>query len=340
MIASDLLLTGKDLTRAQAKGLFRKFLKGSFDPETAKQVLVLLRKKGEHSNELSGLVDAVRSIEKPIRTNARFLVDGCGTGGDGKNTFNISTAACLVAAGAGAQVAKHGNKGISSRCGSSDLLEGLGVRIAVSPKRMLKAFKEANFGYFHAPLYHPVFKRAQPVRAELAKKRIRTVFNLAGPFLNPLRPQKQLIGVWNRNLLGMMAETARNLKLKHALIVWNEAGYDEFTTKDSTVVVELKGKKISSDKIVPTRFHLRPNTKHDLAGGNVKKNCAIVLRVLSGQDHSSKLDVVLLNAGAILYVSGKAKNIKEGIRLAQQSIFSESALRSLKRLVKISRDSR
>ena len=335
----DLLLLGKDLGRLQSRSLFCSLLKNGFEPELAKQLFVLLQKKGEHSNELSGFVDAVQSLEKPIQVRARFLVDGCGTGGDGKNTFNISTLACLIAAASGAHVAKHGNRSISSMCGSSDLLESLGVKIAAPKNRMLKALKETGFGYFHAPLYHPVFKQVQQIRFELAKKKIKTIFNLAGPFLNPLRPKRQLIGVWKKDLVPMMAKTAQNLKLTHVIIVWNSAGMDEMTTGQKIILIELRNQKLISKILKPNQFHLKRSKPKDLRGGSVSQNRKIALRVLSATDRTSKLDVVLLNAGTILYVSGKVKNIADGIRLAKETVYSQSALKLLKQLVQITHDS-
>lgn len=334
----DRLLLGKDLNQRQSQDLSRDLLKNRIASDITKQILVLLHKKGEDSNELSGFVHAVRSIEKPVRWNTRFLVDGCGTGGDGKHTFNISTLACLVAAAAGAQVAKHGNRSVSSLCGSSDLLESLGVKIDAPQNKMLQALKECGFGYFHAPLYHPIFKQIQPIRAELAKKKIKTLFNLTGPFLNPLRPKRQLIGVWKKDLVSVMVETARKLKLEHIIVIWNTAGFDEMTTGHKILMMEFRNRKSSLRVLDPKQFSLKRCQANDLKGGSVKQNRKIALRLVNIQDRSPKLDVVLLNAGTILYVSGKTKNIAEGIQLAKQAVFSRSASKLLKRLVKITHD--
>ena len=336
----DLLLAGKDLSRSQSRNAFSYLLKNKFESEPAKQLLVLLQRKGEHSFELTGFIDAVRALEQPIRFRGHFLVDGCGTGGDGNHTFNISTLACLIAAASGAQVAKHGNRSVSSLCGSSDLLAALGVKINAPKARMLKALKETGFGYFHAPIYHPIFKYAQPIRRELAKKQIKTLFNLAGPFLNPLRPKRQLIGVWKKELVPIMAETAQNLNLKHIIIIWNRAGFDEMATALETVMMEVQNKRVKLKTLNPKQFRLSRNKTTDLNGGTIKQNRQIALDVLSGDDRSPKTDVVLLNAGSILYVSGKTKSISEGIRLAKQALYSQSALKLLNRLVKISHGSR
>ncbi len=336
----DVLLGGKDLNRLQSRNLFLDLLKRQFEPESAKQLLVLLQKKGVHSDELTGLIEAVQSLEKPITSKARFLVDGCGTGGDGKHTFNISTIACLVAAASGAQVAKHGNRSVSSLCGSADLLESLGIKIDAPKNRMLSALQKEGFGYFHAPLYHPIFKRIANIRRDLAKRKIKTIFNLAGPFLNPLRPKRQLIGVWKKDLISIMAKTAQNLKLKHILIVWNTAGFDELTTGQPTMMAELRNLKLTFTLLHPKRFHLKRSKDGDLKGGSVAQNRRIALRILSAKDRSARFDVVLLNAGTILYVSGKTRNIEEGIRLARQAVYSGSAFKLIKRLVRISHDSK
>lgn len=338
MINVDLLLIRKDLSRLQSKTLFQNLLKNRLDAETGKQILCLLQKKGEHVNELTGFVEAVQAIEKPVRFNSRTLVDGCGTGGDEKHSFNISTIACLIAAAAGATVAKHGNRSVSSQCGSSDLLESLGIKINAPKKQMLRVLRKTGFGYFHAPLYHPIFKQAQNIRLELAKKKIKTLFNLAGPLLNPLRLKHQLIGVFKKDLVPVIAQTARNLKLKHVVVVWNAAGYDEMTTVKKSIGIELNRHRLKRMLISPEYFHLEKCKAADLKGGSARRNRQIALDVLSGKP-SAKLDVVLLNAGTVLYISERAKNIDEGIRLAKQAVYSGRAFELLNHVIKLSRQS-
>lgn len=340
MTAIDHFLLQKDLSRSQSRTLFKKLLTRQVERERAKEILVLLQKKGIHSNELTGFIETVQHLEKPIQVKNRFLVDGCGTGGDGKNTFNISTLACLIAAASGAHVAKHGNRGVSSLCGSSDLMESLGVNINAPKNKMLGALRKTGFGYFHAPNYHPIFKHIQPIRSNLAKKKIKTLFNLAGPFLNPLRPKRQLIGVWKKNLVPVMAKTAQNLKLKHVLIVWNQGGFDEMTTHRNILMTEVCGNHITSKTVKPDAFQLRPCKDSDLTGGTAKRNRQIAVSLLSGKDRSGRRDVVLLNAGAILYVSGKTKNIQEGIRLAKQALDFQAASKLLKKIIRMSHDSK
>ena len=202
----DRLLLGKDLSVREMKDAFRYlFLTKKSNLNFGATVLLLLQKKGIHLNELYGLVKLVHELEPPLRLGKSLtLVDGCGTGGDNAHTFNISTLACLVASGAGASIAKHGNRSISSQCGSSDLMESLGVRIDASPKLMLHAIEKHGFGYFHAPLYHPIFKRIQPIRQSLGRKGIKTIFNLVGPLVNPLRPKRQVIGVFRKDYAAIL----------------------------------------------------------------------------------------------------------------------------------------
>jgi len=227
-----------------------------------------------------------------------------------------------VAAGAGARVAKHGNKSISSRCGSSDLMSTLGVNIDASKKSMLKALKRTGFGYFHAPNYHPIFRQIQSVRLELGKKGIRSIFNLTGPLVNPLRPERQLIGVFRKDLALVLADATKELGFKHALIVWNWDGYDELTTISKSILIEVSGRRLKVKLFSPAKFNLRRCRKKDLRGGSPEVNRQIASNILKGLDLGPRRDNVLLNAAAILYVSGRAKDLKSGIKLAKRSLDS------------------
>jgi anthranilate phosphoribosyltransferase len=339
--AIDKLLLNKNLNMQEARFLFGSlFLSKPLNESSAKLTLTLLGMKGESAEELTGLVQAVRNVEKPIPIgNASELVDGCGTGGDRSGTFNVSTTASLVAAGAGACVSKHGNRSISSQCGSADLLEALGVKIDAPLKQMLKALKNKNcgFAYFHAPIYHQSFKAFQPIRLFLKKRyQMRTIFNLVGPLTNPLRPKGQVIGVFEKGLVSKMAKASQKLKLKRVLVVHSADGMDELTTSAKSYIAELKGGSIKQYSISPAQLGFRKGNQKALKGGGVNLNKQIALKILSGKDKSAKRDTVLLNAAAILYVSGKAKNLREGIRLSQKSIDSGNALKALKNLVRIS----
>lgn len=333
----DRLLLGKTLTTLEAEIAFRAlFRKKKREELFGKLLLVLLQKKGEHPNELTGLIQTIRNAEKRLSGRSLDVVDGCGTGGDGKKSFNISTIACIIAAGAGAYVAKHGNRSLTSQCGSADLLESLGVKIEAPSHRMLTALRKGHLGYFHAPLYHPLFAQIQPIRKELAQRQIKTIFNLAGPLVNPLRPKRQVIGVYRKNYVPVIAQTLRNLGLKRVLVFWNTGGFDELTTAASSFAIELSGGKLKQKTLSPFSLGLKRSKQKDLKGGNDAFNRRIALRILSGKDRGPRLDNVLLNAAAILYISGRAKNLKDGIKIAKRSVKSGSALHSLKQLIRIS----
>lgn len=337
----DELLLGKDLMVSQAEQIFHHlFLKKPLDQESAKMILVLLRKKGESASELTGLVRAVRKLEKPLsRPRYSNLVDGCGTGGDGTNTFNISTIASIVAAGAGAYVAKHGNRSISSKCGSADLLEALGVKINAPRKRMLKALKKCNFAYFHAPLYHHAFEVLQTIRKnlKLGRLRMRTIFNMVGPLVNPLRPRRQAIGVFQKDLIPIVAEATKKLNFERALIFRSRDGMDELSTIKKSLVMEINNGQAKRYEISAQQLGFRRGKRKELDGGNPTLNSKIATEILNGKKRGTARDVVFLNAAAILYTSGKARSIKEGIALARKSIDSKSAQHVLKQLIRISR---
>ncbi len=340
----DKLLLKENLTTYESKVLFEQLFSDKIINEPfAKLILILLAIKGESAEELAGLVRTIRRIEKPVRAyGLPDLVDGCGTGGDGTDTFNISTLASLAAAGAGAHVAKHGNRSISSQCGSADLFEALGVTIDAPLKRMLKALKNKNcrIAYFHAPIYHQSFKKLQPIRMKLREKyQARTIFNLVGPLTNPLQPKRQVIGVFRKDLVKKVAETSKKIGLKHVLVVHSSDGMDELTTTAKTDVAELRNGSIKQYSVSPAQFRFRMGSQKELKGGNADVNKKIALKILKGEDKTARCDVVLLNAAAILYVSGKAKNLREGILLARKSIDSGMALRTLKNLIRISHGS-
>lgn len=334
----DQLLIGKDLERNKVNDLFQFLFSHSEECErTGKLILLLLRKKGEHVNEILGLIDAIRKIEPPLKLkNSSAFIDSCGTGGDGAQTFNISTIASFVAAGGGAQLAKHGNRSISSRAGSSDLLESLGVKIDAPKNQMLFSLKHNHFGYFHAPLYHTSFKSFQPMRKELASKKIKTVFNIIGPLVNPIRISKQTIGVFSKDLVYVIAKALQQLKYKHALVFWNYDGLDELTTISPTLVAEVRKNKIRSYIFRPNRFKFKKGVVGDLKGGNVNLNRKIALQILHGRDQSIRFDTVILNAAVILYTAGQVKNFAEGIQLARKSITNKSALNVLQQVKKAS----
>ena len=335
----DDLLLGRDFSVRSAEIFFRSFLDKEGGEDHRKLILTLLQKKGEHANELVGLVRSIQKIERRIPSaGVSYLVDGCGTGGDGTGTINISTIASIVAAGAGAYVAKHGNRSISSRSGSADLLEALGVKIDASQGLMLKALKKCGMGYFHAPLYHPLFKTFQPVRNSLGRKGVRTIFNLVGPFVNPLRPKRQLIGAFSKRLVEILSQAAEKLNYEHVLIVWSYDGLDELTTTSKTFSIELKQGRIKRNVVSPKQLCMPLGKRKELKGGNPRYNRNAAISILNGKDKGTRYEVVILNAAAILYVSGRAVDLHEGIQFAKRSIDSKAAKGVLERLIKISHD--
>lgn len=331
----DPLLIGKDLNLKTARNAFAHlFNTASGDTRFSKSLLLLLRKKGESAGELAGLVSWIRSQEPKRTIKQPFLVDACGTGGDGQKSFNISTVAALVAAGAGASVAKHGNRGISSKVGSADLLESLGIAITAPYAKMKNTLIKTGFGYFHAPQYHPIFKKVQPLRAELGKRKIKTIFNMAGPLLNPVGVQKQAIGVFRKDLAPLMAQSCKYLKHKKAFVFYNLSGLDELGTAKANIYYSLNKGKIKKGLLSAKSYNLRPASASLLRGGNRHQNTTLALNLLSGKDKSPRLDVILLNAGVILWVSEKTKTIEEGILLARKSIAGKRALGIVKKLRK------
>jgi anthranilate phosphoribosyltransferase len=336
----DNLLIQKDLTSNQARRLFRlAFDKKREVLNRQKKILTLLQKKGVHSHELTAVVQVVQDSEKRIRfRHLKYLVDGCGTGGDGMNTFNISTLSCLVAAASGAKVAKHGNKSVTSMCGSSDILSALGVRIDAPLKTMLRMLKYVNFCYFHAPLYHPFFARAQRARLELAEKKIKTIFNLIGPLVNPLRVKQQLVGVYRKDFALMIAKAAQHLNFRHLIILWNKAGYDEITTIAPTLLLEVRKTKLTQKWLFPKSYGFKKGQPLSLRGGSRKMNVMILKKIIAGKEISARRNTVLLNSGALLYVSGKSPSIRSGIDRARRAIDTLKAQQLLKDVIRFSHD--
>ncbi len=340
----DKLLLGNNLQKKEAEQLFNLILdeKSVWPLKTAEQALVLLHKKIETADELLALVNTAQPLSKSkLRSIPSIeIVDGCGTGGDQKQTFNISTVASIVAAASGASVAKHGNRSITSKCGSSDLMEALGVNLNAKKKQMLKALQKARIGYFHAPLYTKAFRPVQALRRELGAQRIRTIFNIAGPLLNPLQPKRQVIGVCHQRYINPLIQVLKKRGTLHALVLSGNDGADELTTYQSTKVAELRGGKILHYTVSPNSYGFKVSGPAELNGGSVQKNTQIALSLLRGKNKPvGGRDTVLLNAAALLYVSGKAKRISDGIVMAKESINSKRALKTLGQLKKISHDS-
>lgn len=287
-----------------------------------------LRVKGETTNEILGFIQTMK--KHMIKINAPKALDIVGTGGDGSGTFNISTATSFVVAGAGVPIAKHGNRAASSKCGSADVLEALGVNINLTPQQAEEVFKKVGMVFLFAPLFHPAMKNIAPIRKELG---IRTVFNFLGPFLNPAGTKIQLLGVPNLEIAEKLAKVATKLNFLHLMIVTSEDGIDEITITDNTKVFEIKDNSITRYALSPKEFGIKLASKKDLLGKDPKENAETIQNILKGEK-GPKRDIVVLNSAVALYLAGRVKNIKQGILIAEKSIDSGAALNVLESLIK------
>jgi len=329
--AIQTLVSGKSLTRDEAAAVMEEIMEGKATPSQLGAFLTALRIKGETADEIAGLASVMRAKAVRVTVNEPVL-DIVGTGGDGSGTFNISTAAAFVAAGAGIKVAKHGNHAASSQCGSADVLEALGVKIELSAEGVKRCIEEVGIGFMFAPAFHPAMKHAAPTRREIG---IRTVFNILGPLTNPAHAQYQVIGVPSEELQEKIAAALLHMDVKHALVVHGEDGLDEITITGKTTVSELKDGEISIYSISPEDFGLPKADSKSLKGGTVGKNAAIMRGVLSGVP-GPKQDVVLLNAAAGLVAGDRVPALKQGVDLAKQVIDSGKALEKLEQLIELS----
>ncbi len=296
-------------------------------------LLTALRIKGETVNEITGFAQAMREKVTRVICNSEYLVDTCGTGGDGTGTFNISTISAFVAAGAGCHVAKHGNRAVSSRCGSADLLERMGIKIEMMPEKMAECVDRAGIGFLFAPLLHQAMKYAIGPRREMG---IRTIFNILGPLTNPAGSQSQILGVFDQRLNEPIANVLKNLGGRHCMVVHGEDGLDEITITGKTFISELCHGKIDNYTIEPADFGIASAPIEGIQGGNIEDNTAIAFDVLN-RISGPKRDIVTLNAGAAIYVAGKANSLAHGIELAKESIDSGRARAKVELLKELTR---
>ena len=327
------LVNKQDLTESGMTAAMQEIMEGQATPAQIASFLTALRMKGETVAEITGAAKAMRQrlISSGQRSHRKriLMVDTVGTGGDQANTFNISTTAAFVVAGAGAYVAKHGNRSVSSQCGSADLLERLGVHIEIPPSKAEECLRSVGIVFLFAPSFHPAMKHAIGPRKEIG---IRTIFNLLGPLTNPLLARHQLLGVYEPGLTEIFARVLNRLGSRRAMVVCGQDGLDEITITAPTRISELKGRRVKSYLIRPRDFGIKTGKLDDIKGGSPEDNARITLRILKGEK-GPRRDIVLLNAAATLVVSSRAKNFTQGIALAQESIDRGKALHKLEELI-------
>ena len=323
--------TGAALTRDESAHVFDKMMSGEATPAQMGGLLMALRVRGETVDEITGAVSTMRAKMLPVQAPAD-AIDVVGTGGDGAGTYNISTCAAFIVAGAGVPVAKHGNRALSSKSGAADALIGLGVKIDLDPAAISRCIKEAGIGFMFAPQHHPAMKHVGPTRVELGT---RTIFNLLGPLSNPANVKRQMLGVFSKHWIEPVAEVLKTLGAERVWVVHGSDGLDEITTTGPTFAAELNGGKIRTFEIKPADAGLKTAKSDDLKGADGAHNAAALRAVLEGKPGAYR-DVAILNAAASLVVAGKANALADGAKLAAQSVDSGAAKARLEKLVQIS----
>ncbi|HTR81642.1 MAG TPA: anthranilate phosphoribosyltransferase [Bacteroidota bacterium] len=326
------LIAHHDLSREEAYDTMSEIMSGNASEMLIASFLTALRLKGETVQEIAGCAQAMREKATKIESKRANVIDTCGTGGDSLGTFNISTAAAIVVSGAGTPVAKHGNRAISSKCGSADVLKALGVNIEIPKEKVEQCLDEVGIAFLFAPIMHGAMKYAGPVRRELG---IRTVFNILGPLTNPAGARRQLLGVFDGRLTEPLARVLLELGSERALVVHGEGGLDEISTLGKTIVSELKGGAVTTYEVHHSKFGIPASSLSDVAGGDAEFNARIVRDILNGKKGPQR-DITVLNAGAALYAAESVPSIQEGIRQAEASIDKLEAKKKLEALVEFS----
>jgi anthranilate phosphoribosyltransferase len=339
--AIDALASRRDLSADETAAVLAEIMHGEVSETQIAGFLIALRTKGETVDELTGLARTMRQLATPVATTRDDLLDTAGTGG-GRRTFNVSTTAALIAAGAGCAVAKHGNRSATSASGSADLLEALGARIDLAPDAVARCIEEAGFGFMFAPAHHQATRFVVPVRRDLA---VRTIFNLLGPLTNPAGARRQVIGVSDAAFLDTIAGALARLGVDRALVVAAEDGLDELSIVAVTKVVEVDGERISSYTLAPADVGIEPVAQdvfeRDCAGGTPEHNAAVTRAILSGEASgggSAATELAVLNAGAAIYAGGRSDSIAEGVQAARRALSDGGAERALARYVQASRE--
>jgi anthranilate phosphoribosyltransferase len=327
--ALNQLITGKDLSYKQMLAVMQQVMGGELTNAQIAAFLIALRLKGETVDEITAAATVMRQLSTKVKVkDSSHLVDTCGTGGDGIQTFNVSTVSAFVAAAAGAKVAKHGGRSVSSTCGSADVLEALGVDVNKKPEEVANNVDEIGIGFMFAPNHHSAMKFAAPVRKELG---VRTIFNLLGPMTNPASALRQVMGVFDKTLTGKLAKVLHKLGSEHVLVVHGADGMDEISFTGDSYIAELKNGNVTEYTVNPKQFGLSEHALQDIQIQSAEESKAMIMDVLNGKKGAAR-DIVLMNAGAAIYVSGIANSLKAGIEKAIEMIDTGAALAKLKAL--------
>jgi anthranilate phosphoribosyltransferase len=326
------LLAYKDLSSLDMQTVMRSIMSGEASAAQIAGFMVALRMKGETVDEIAAAAQVMRDLSSKVLIDVDTLVDTCGTGGDGSSTFNVSTASALVAASAGVKIAKHGNRSVSSKCGSADVLEALGVKLDLTPEQMSACVQQVGIGFMFAPMYHGSMKHAIAPRKELG---VRTIFNLLGPLTNPAGAKRQVLGVFSDEWLEPIAEVLRALSSQHVLVVHAQDGLDEFSITGPTNVCELRDGDITRYQVIPEDMGLERASLDLIKVNDVQESVAMIRALLAGEAGAAA-DIVALNAGAAIYVAGISTDLSAGVALAKQKLLGGEAATTLQQLVSFS----
>ncbi len=328
----------RDLTYDEAYAVINEIMEGKTSPTQNAAFLAALSTKStkaETIDEITGCAAAMREHALKVDTGDMDVLEIVGTGGDGAHSFNISTTSAIVAAAGGVKIAKHGNRAASSKCGTADCLEALGVNIDLTPEKCLELLREVGFCFFFAQKYHTSMRFVGPIRKELG---IRTVFNILGPLTNPARPKKQLLGVYDPSLVEPLAKVLKKLGVERGMVVYGQDKLDEISMSSPTFVCEFTEDKFKTYRLTPNQFGFEKCSKTDLLGGTPQENAQITRDILSGKEKGPKRQAVCMNAGAALYLAGKANSVEDGVKIAEQLIDSGKAMAKLEEIIRKSRN--
>ncbi|MFC4103717.1 anthranilate phosphoribosyltransferase [Paenibacillus xanthanilyticus] len=324
------LTSGAHLTREEAREVMSIIMRGEATGAQIGSVITALRMKGETKDEITGFAETMRALSSRVQTEQEGLLDTCGTGGSGIHKFNISTASAMIASAAGVRVAKHGNRAMSGKAGSADVLEALGVNINLTAEQAARCLEAIGICFMFAQLYHPSMKHAAGPRRELG---IRTIFNMLGPLTNPAGADRQLLGLYDRSRTETVAGVLGELGLRRAMVVSSHDGLDEISISDSTQISELAGGSVRTFDITPEELGLTRRPLSEVIGGDAAENAAIIRRIFGGEEQGAYRDIVLANAGACIYVGGQANTLREGVEAAALIIDSGKAQQKLYQLI-------